>query len=86
MIPVIMHCRVSTPKLIEFKCKLGFNQFDITLTKEQAVLKSKMNEFEGENWKTQYSVLGYRIDLYFHEYRLAKEVDKKGHKDRDTNF
>ena len=30
-----MHCRVSTPKAIEFKSKLGFNQYDVTLTKEQ---------------------------------------------------
>ena len=38
-IPAIMHCRVSTPKSIEFKSKLGFNQSDIKLTKEQSVLK-----------------------------------------------
>ena len=33
--------------------------------------------------QTQYSVLGYRIDLYFHDYKLAIEVDKKGHEDRN---
>ena len=59
-----MHCRVATPKSIEFRSKLGFNQYDITLTKEQSVLKSIMDAFEGENMKNQYSVLGYRIDLY----------------------
>ena len=63
-----MHCRVSTPKSIEFRSKLGFNQYDITSTKEQSVLKSVMDPFEGENMQTQYSVLGYRIDLYFHDY------------------
>ena len=85
IIPIIMHCRVSTPKSIEFKSKLGFNQFDITLTKEQSILKSVMDTFERENMQTQYSVLGYRIDIYFHDYRLAIEVDEKGHKDRNTN-
>ena len=30
-IPVIMHCRVSTPKSIEFKSKIGFNQCDKTI-------------------------------------------------------
>ena len=80
-----MHCRVSTPKSIEFRSKLGFNQYDITLTKEQSVLKSVMDAFKGENMQTQYSVLGYRVDLYFHGYRLAIEVDEKGHKDRNTN-
>ena len=27
----------------------------------------------------------FGIDLYFHDYRLAIEVDEKGHKDRNTN-
>ena len=31
--------------------------------------------------QTQYSVLGYRTDLYFHKYRLAIEVDELGHTD-----
>ena len=35
--------------------------------------------------QTQYRVLGYRIDLYFHEYKLAIEVDEKGHKDRSID-
>ena len=29
-----------------------------------------MAAFEGENMQTQYSVLGYRIDLYSHDYKL----------------
>ena len=86
MIPVIMHCRVLIPKSIEFKSKLGFNQFDITLTKEQSVLKSVINAFEGENTQTQYSVLPYTNDLHFHDYRLAIEVDEKGHNDRDIDY
>ena len=32
--------------------------------------------------QTQYSVLGYRIDLYFHKHKLAIEVDELGHADR----
>ena len=74
-----MHCRVSTPKSIEFRTKLGFNQYDITFTIEQSVLKSVMDAFAGENMQTQCSVLGYGIDLYFHDYKLAIEVDEKGH-------
>ena len=34
--------------------------------------------------QTQYSVLGYIIDLYFHEYKLAVEDDELGHNDRNT--
>ena len=26
--------------------------------------------------QTQYSILGYKIDFYFHEYKLAIEVDE----------
>ena len=85
IIPVIMHCRVATPKTIEIRSKLGFNQYDITLTKEQSVLKSVMDAFEGENMQTQYSVLGHRLDLYFHDYKLAIKVDEKGHKDRNID-
>ena len=49
---VIMHCRVLTPKSIKFRSKLGFNQYYITLIKEQSVLKSVMDAFEGENMQT----------------------------------
>ena len=35
--------------------------------------------------QTQYSVLSYRIDLYFHKYKLAVEVDELGHADRNVN-
>ena len=81
IISAIMHCRVATPKSIEFRSKLGFNQYDITLTKEQSVLKSVTDTFEGENIQTQCSALGYIIDLYFHDYKIAIEVEEKSHKD-----
>ena len=55
------------------------------MNKEQSVLKSVMDVFEGETMQTQYSVLGYRIDLYFYYYKLAIEVDEKGHKDRNID-
>ena len=35
---------------------------------------------------TQYTVLGYRIDLYFHKYKLAIEVDELGHDDRSADY
>ena len=54
-------------------------------TKEQTVISAIKDAFEGENMQTQYSVLGYRIDLYFHEYKLAIEVDELGHNDRNIN-
>ena len=45
-------------------------------TKEQTVINSIKDAFEGENMQTQYTVVGYRIDLYFHKHKHATEVDE----------
>ena len=50
-----------------FRATLGFKEHDKMLTKVQSVLKSIMDAFEVENMQTQHSVLGYKIDLYFHD-------------------
>ena len=63
---------------MQFKKKLGFRIQDVINTKEQTVISAIKDAFEGENMQTQYSVLGYRIDLYFHEYKLVIEVDELG--------
>ena len=65
--------------------KLGFKLHDVINTKEQTIINSIKDTFEGENIQTQYSVLGYRIDLYFYEYKLAIEVDELGHTNRNIN-
>ena len=39
-----------------------------------------------ENMQTQYNVLSYRIDLCFHDYKLAVEIDENGHSDRNINY
>ena len=36
--------------------------------------------------QTQYSVLGYKVDLCFHEYKLLIEVDELGHNDRNSDY
>ena len=64
---------------------LGFKENDIYLAKEQSVLKPIMDVFEEENMQIQYSVLGYKIDLYFHDHKLAVEIDEKGDKDSNIN-
>ena len=35
--------------------------------------------------QTQYSFLGYRIDLYFHKHKLVIEVDELCHADRNLS-
>ena len=48
------------------------------MTKEQSVLKPIMDVFEEENMQTQYSVLGHKIDPYFHDHKLTVEIDENG--------
>ena len=70
-----MNCRV--PAAVEFTTKLGFNQYDIMITKEQSALTKIMKFFAKEEILLQYSVLNYKIDLYFPKHKLAIEVDEK---------
>ena len=70
-----MDCR--TDESCNLKRNLGFRLHDKINTKEQTVLKSIKDAFGGEDMQTQHSVLGWRIDLYFHKHKLAIEVDEQ---------
>ena len=78
-----MGCR--TDESCSFKRNRRFKLHDVINTKEQTVINSIKDAFEGEDMQTQYSVLGYRIGLYFHKYKLAIEVDELGHADGNIN-
>ena len=75
-----------TDESCNLKKKLGFTLYDVVNTKEQTVINSIKDAFEGENMQTQYTVLNYRIYLYFHEYKLAIEDDELGHNDRNIDY
>ena len=45
-----------------------------------------MSSFEKKNMQTQYDVSVCRIDLYFHDYKLAIEIDENGRSDRNINY
>ena len=68
------------------KKNLGFTLHDVINTKEQTIINSIKDTFEGEHMQTQYNVIVYRIDLYFHEYKLAIEVDELGHNDYEIQY
>ena len=53
---IIMDCR--TDKSCSFKGNLGFKLHYVINTKEQTVINSIKDVFEGEYMQTQYSVLG----------------------------
>ena len=80
---IIMDCK--TDESCNLKRNLGFKLHDVINTKEQTLINSIKDAFEGENMQTQYSVLGYRIHLYFHKYKVAIEVDELDHNDRNND-
>ena len=43
-----------------------------------------MSSFEGRN--IQAHVLSYRIDLYFHGYKLAIKFDENSHRNRNLDY
>ena len=68
------------------RTRLGFKQYDVILTKEQLVLTKMKSSSEGENMQRQNSALDYRIDLYFHEYKLEIEIDENNHSNRNIDY
>ena len=80
---IIMDCRKD--KSSSLKRNLGINLHDMINNTEQTVLRSIKDTFEGEDMQTQYTVIGYRTDLYFHKHKLAIEVDELGHADINLN-
>ena len=78
-----MNCRTTSAH--KCRTRLEFKQYDIILTNEKPVPTKIISSFERENMQTQYKVLGYRIDLYFHEYKLAIEIDENEHSDRNID-
>ena len=78
-----MNCRAD--ESCNLKKNLEFTVHDVINTKEQTVINAIKHAFEGEDMQTQYSVLSYRIDLYFHKYKLVIGVDELGRADRNVN-
>ena len=68
-----------------FAIKLEFNVNGVFNTKKQTTLGAVMDAFEGENMQAQYCILSYRIDLYFHDYRLAIVANEFNHSDTNIN-
>ena len=74
-----------TDESCSLKRNLGFNLHDVINTKEQIILRSIKDAFEGEDMQTQYTVTGCKTDLYFHKHKLATEVGELGHADINLN-
>ena len=63
-----------TDESCHLKRNLGFELHDVINTNQQTVLESIKGAFEGEDMQSQYSALGYKIDLYFHKYKLQLKL------------
>ena len=62
-------------------------EYDIVLIKEQSVLTKIKNWFKREKMQTKYSVLSYRIDLYFHDNKLSIKIDENDeHSDKNNDY
>ena len=85
-IKIIMDSK--TDESCNFKRRLGFKLYDVINTKQQTITKAIKEVFEREDIQTKYKVSGvnYRIDIYFHEYKIAVEIDEYGHCDRDIEY
>ena len=53
------------------------------MCKEDSVKIKIINVSSNEKILQQHAILNYQIGLYFSEHKLAIEVDKKGHTDRN---
>ena len=75
-----------TTAAYRFRTRLGFKQYDVILTREQSMPTKIKSSFERENMQTQYCEIDYRIDLYFHDYKLEIEIDKNDQRDRHIDY
>ena len=44
------------------------------------------SSLEAKTMQTQFSVLGYTTDLFFHDRKLTIETDENDHSDRNINY
>ena len=79
-----MDCRTSPA--VKFRTRLGLSQHDPIMTQDQLVLSRIVTLFAAEEIILQHNVLGYRIDTYFPKHKLAIEVDKQRHGDKDIDY
>ena len=75
---VLNKCRKSTNTLKKLADYVGVELHkNKKLFKEQKPLQNIMDVFKGEEMLTQFSVGGYKIDLYFPRHKLAVEVRRQ---------
>ena len=79
-----MYCRSTSAH--KFGTSLRFKQYDVILIKDKSVLTKIMSSFEEENMLKKCNLLGLKIDLYFHDCKLPKEIDGNWHSARIIGY
>ena len=67
---------IKTVKAAELKIKLGFNQVDLIISKQESISLRLKKAFLGEEITEDFSAQNYLIDCYFPKYKLALESDE----------
>ena len=81
---IIKNCRGVKKTRQNFRLLLGFNELDISFTKEQSIINKLLETFSREEISLQHFVLRYKIDAYFVKYKLAVEIGEHNHEQRDN--
>ena len=81
----IKSCRKSSKRFLEFKKKLGLGPNVVTCD-EQDIINVLQIVFEGEVILTQYCIENKRLDAYFSNHKLGREVDEYNHEGKNSNY
>ena len=73
---IIMHCRATKEKVIDFRTGLRFKQHYITVKKRQSVAKKIIKLLPNEKILPQHFFLSSQIDLYFYTFLSINEQYK----------
>ena len=75
---------IKTVKAGELKIKLGFNQLDPIMSKQQSIGLRIRRAFPNEEIIADFYVkeFDYMVEFYLQKRKLATEVDELCHKDR----
>ena len=74
---IIMYCRLSSKNPEKFRSELGFKRHDLIMTKEQSVLKSAKDAFEGGKMNTHIVSQAVKSIFIFMIANLQQKMMKK---------
>lgn len=88
LISLLQKCQLSTSQDIinELTQKFDLNLNLVIRRKESEYISNIIDAFSFLNFKTQFSIDNYRIDLYFIDQKIAVECDEFNHKDRNIEY